>query len=120
MATIIVVVILIVIVAFSLRGAMSHMKGEGGCCGGGCDTASAEPDKELEGEILGTKEILIEGMHCDHCANSVKRSLNKLDGVSAKVELSKNKAIVSYTRQVEDDELRLAVERLDYKVVSIN
>ena len=119
MATAIVVVILIVIACFSLKGFLSHMKGEGGCCGAGSDPVEEEPDKALDGEIIGTKEISIEGMHCKHCSNSVKRSLNKLDGVSAKVDLSKNKAFVSFTRQVEDDELRMAVERLDYKVVSI-
>lgn len=119
MANVVIVVIIAVIVIFASREAIKHMKGEGGCCGAGSDPVEEEPDKELDGDILGTKEINIEGMHCKHCSNSVKRSLNKLDGVSAKVDLSKNKAIVSFTRQVEDDELRMAVERLDYKVVSI-
>ena len=45
--------------------------------------------------------------------------LNKIDGVAAKVDLKKNRAIVSFDRPVEDETLRLAVEKVGFKVVSI-
>ena len=45
--------------------------------------------------------------------------LNKIDGVAAKVDLNKNRAIVSFDRPVEDETLRLAVEKAGFKVVSI-
>jgi len=120
MATIIVLLILVVIIAFALKNSFSHLKGEGGCCGGGGVDSIDEPDKDLEGPVIGTKTIKIEGMHCNHCVNSVKRSLNKLEGVSAKVDLSKNEAVVSFDREVLDDELKMAVERVDFKVKSIS
>ncbi len=120
MATAIVVIVLVIIVALAAQNAYSHMKGEGACCGGGGSDEFNEPDKELDGEIVGTKTIKIEGMHCNHCVNSVKRSLNKLDGVSAKVDLANNEAVVSFNREVEDDELKMAVERVDFKVTSIS
>ena len=39
---------------------------------------------------IGEKVIQIEGMHCDHCKQSVTSELNKIDGVAAKVKLKKN------------------------------
>lgn len=65
------------------------------------------------------KVIQIEGMHCEHCKQSVASELNKIDGVAAKVDLKKDRAIVSFHRPVEDETLRLAVEKAGFKVVSI-
>ena len=45
--------------------------------------------------------------------------LNKIDGVAAKVDLKKNRAVVSYDRPVKEEDLRQAVERAGFKVSSI-
>ena len=55
---------------------------------------------------IGEKVIQIEGMHCDHCKQSVTSELNKIDGVAAKVKLKKNRAVVSFDRPVDDEALR--------------
>lgn len=117
MGNILIVVILIVIVVFAARSAVKHVKGEGGCCGGGGD--SIEEHKELEGEIIAKKLITMEGMHCENCKNSIERSINKIDGAVAKVNLKKKLCEVSMNKEIPDDVLRLAVERLDFKVVKI-
>ena len=44
---------------------------------------------------------------------------NAIDGVEAKVELKKNRAIVTLTKEVEDQLLNNAVTEVGYEVVSI-
>lgn len=116
-ATIIILVVLVIIVIFAIRGSRKHFGGEGGCCGGGSSTV--EDVKELEGKKLGEKIVRIDGMHCDNCKNRVQRALNRVDGASAKVNLKKKEAVVSYDRPVSDEDLKRAVENEDYTVVSI-
>ena len=115
--TILVIVILIIIIFFAVKNSIKHAKGEGSCCGGG---GSDKPErKKLKGKKLGEKIIYIEGMHCDHCKNTVEGSINEIDGASAKVNLKKNIAVVSYDREISDEELKNAVEKKDFKVIKI-
>ena len=66
------------------------------------------------------KEIVIDGMMCGHCSGRVEKALNGIDGVSAKVDLGKKTAYVSFDSDVSDAKLRSAVEDAGYKVVSIS
>ena len=116
-STIGIVAILVIIVVFALRGSLKHLKGNGGCCGGG--GTLAEPEKKLDGPILGRKTIQIEGMHCENCKNSVERAINRIDGASCQVNLNRNTAVVSYDRELADESLRQAIEWLDFKVTGI-
>ena len=70
--------------------------------------------------MIGRRTIKISGMHCQNCANSVTRALNAIDGVVAKVNLRHNCAEVSYDRTVDEIELKQAVEKAGYEVVSIS
>ncbi len=117
MTNAIIVVILLVVVFFAGKGAVKHLKGEGGCCGGG--SVVAEPDKKLTGPVIKTKVFKIDGMHCENCTNRVKRAINRIDGVSAKLSLRKKEAVVEYEREVDDLEITGAIEALDYKVLSV-
>ena len=102
-STLIVLLIVIVIAAFAIKNSIGHFKGEGGCCGGG---ETILPDeKQLTGQKIGEKTVHIEGMHCENC--------------KGKVNLKKNIAVVSFEREVSDEEIRKAVEEQDYKVLSI-
>ena len=118
MGTYIVLAILAVVILYALRGTLGHLKGQGGCCGGGGDTI-AEPSKELEGPVLGKKIVHIQGMHCENCKNSVERSINRLDGAACRVDLKHNLAEVSYDRPLDENALRFAIERLDFQVTGI-
>ena len=116
-STLIVLVVVIAIAAFALRSSVSHFKGEGGCCGAGGGTL---PDtKELEGAKIGEKRVHIEGMHCENCKNRVERAINRIDGAVAKVDLKKKVALVSFDREISEEDIRKAVEEQDYKVVGI-
>ena len=117
-ATIIVILIVGVIVLFAIRSSVKHMKGEGGCCGGGGDVIHEER-KALEGPVIGKKIVHIEGMHCENCRNSVERHVNKIEGASCEVDLKKNIALVSYDRPIDDARLRRTIELLDFTVTGI-
>ena len=68
--------------------------------------------------IIGQKRVQIEGMTCEHCKNRVENALNRLEGVSAKVNLKKT-AVVSMEKEIEDMQLQKAVEQAGYKVIQI-
>ena len=61
----------------------------------------------------------VSDMHCDHCVKSVTEAIDKIEGASAKVNLKKEEAVVSYDREIDDDDLKKAVEEAGFKVVDI-
>ncbi|MBE5776878.1 MAG: heavy metal translocating P-type ATPase [Clostridiales bacterium] len=68
-----------------------------------------------------TKELKIEGMMCMHCEARVKKTLEKIDGVTeAIVSHEKGNAVVTLSKDVPGDVLKAAVEDQDYKVLSVN
>ncbi|WP_029319030.1 heavy-metal-associated domain-containing protein [Butyrivibrio sp. AE3004] len=117
-SNIIIIAVIVIIFIVALRGSIKHFKGEGGCCGGGGGTVK-EPDKKLSGSVIRTKVFKIDGMHCENCTNRVKRAINRIDGVSAKLNLKKKQAVVQYEKEVEDETLIKEIEGLGYKVVSV-
>ena len=73
-----------------------------------------------EGENTMAKTLKIEGMMCPHCEATVKKALEKIDGVaSAQVSHEAGTAIVELTADVDDAVLTQAVEDKDYKVLGI-
>ncbi|HEY0167558.1 MAG TPA: heavy metal translocating P-type ATPase [Jatrophihabitans sp.] len=62
----------------------------------------------------GQVELAIGGMTCASCANRVEKRLNKLDGVTATVNYSTEKAKVTFTGSVTPDDLVAAVEKAGY------
>ena len=67
-----------------------------------------------------TKTMKIEGMMCEHCEATVKKVLEKIDGVdSAAVSHKEGTAVVTLSADVADEKLKEAVEDRDYKVISI-
>lgn len=117
MGTYIVVGILIIIVVAALLGSKKHLKGEGGCCGGAGDV-KIKP-KHLD-SIVATKKLLIEGMSCVNCQNRIENSLNGMAQVNAKANWKKGEAVVKLGADIPEEELREAVEKLGYKVTSID
>lgn len=115
MATAIIIAILIIACYLGLRSSMKHFKGEGGCCGGG----SVPKPKKKKVHAAYKKVITIEGMHCDNCKNSVERSINEIEGASAKVNLKQKQAVVEMDREISEETLIQAVESAGFEVVEI-
>jgi Cu+-exporting ATPase len=59
-------------------------------------------------------ELAISGMTCASCAARIEKKLNRLDGVTATVNLATESARISFPRTVSPDVLVAAVERAGY------
>lgn len=96
------------------RSGSKHLKGEGGCCGGGSSSVPA-PKKKLK-NVITQKTFFIEGMTCEHCKNRVERSINAIDGAAVKVNLKKKTAVISMEKEINSEEIRAAIEKAGYTV----
>ncbi|MBB6713466.1 heavy-metal-associated domain-containing protein [Clostridium gasigenes] len=66
------------------------------------------------------KKILVEGMSCGHCVNHVKEALSELNGVtSVTVDLDAKIAIIEVSVDVNDEDIKFAIDDAGYEVVGI-
>ena len=112
MTDILIFAVIAAVVVIGVLSGRKHFKGEGGCCGGGGQVVIEK--KKLD-HVTGTKNVIIEGMTCEHCVSRVTRYINEIDGAAAKVTLAKKSAVVSMNRDISDEELRAAVEKQGIK-----
>ena len=115
MVDVIILLIVIVLIIFAVKGSIKHFRGESPCCGGNV----RKEEKKLSGVVLGEKDVIIEGMTCDGCSARVQNALNKLDGLSATLDLASNTAHIRFTHLVKDEDIIKAVENAGYKVKAI-
>ena len=116
-ASLIIVAIMILILFISVKGAISHFKGEGGCCGGGSRDVKSKPKKLAKVNCVKVAEI--EGMHCEHCYTRVHNVLNSINGINAKIEGRKGRAVIRFENDPDDALVKEAIENLGYTVVSL-
>ncbi len=115
MENIIIIAILVLVLLNGIRYTLKHFKGKGGCCGGG---STLTKRKKLK-NVIAKKTVIIDGMSCEHCKNRVESYIAKIDGVTAKVNLKKNEAVVSMEKIVPDSQIKEVIEKAGYKVVEI-
>jgi copper ion binding protein len=66
------------------------------------------------------KKIIVEGMSCGHCVNHVKTALEELNGVnSVSVDLDSKTAVVEASGEVDNADIKAAIEDAGYEVVGI-
>lgn len=114
----VIILLLAVILFFSVKSTIAHFKGQGSCCGGGGSDVKTKP-KKLK-NIIATKVVRIEGMHCEHCYTRVSNLLNSMDGVSAVVRGRKGIAVVRMDKLHSDEEIEQAITDMGYSVLSIS
>ena len=107
--------IIIVIAFFAVRTIVKR-KGRKGCCGSGSDY---KPRKKKLKNVIATKVFVVDGMHCEKCANRVTEVVNDIPGVAGVVNLKKGTATVSYEKEVPDDQIKARIERVGYTVKEI-
>lgn len=74
----------------------------------------------MKGEIKMKKRIIVEGMSCGHCVNHVKTALEDINGVTnVSVDLASKTAVVEAGSDIQDDDIKFAIEDAGYEVVSI-
>ena len=120
MVDIIILLIVLVIIIFAVKGTIKHFKGEGACCGGGSKGLIKTEEKKLQHPKIGEKTVKISGMHCEHCAENVTRSINRIDGAAAKVSFKKShRPSYPTTARSQTTNIRNAVKKAGYEVVEI-
>jgi copper chaperone CopZ len=89
-----------------------------GCGGGSCAVGSAPATAGVAAS--GDRDILVEGMTCDHCVRAVTEELSGVDGVDA---VSVNLVVGGSSRihlrtsaPVDDIAVRAAVEEAGYQL----
>lgn len=64
---------------------------------------------------METTDLRLHGMTCASCASRVEKGLNKLEGVTARVNLALESARVEHDGSISDEDLVKAVESVGYK-----
>lgn len=63
------------------------------------------------------KEIIVEGMHCGHCAKKVEDTLSKINGIKKVVaDFNSGKVKIVSKTEIDSEALVTAVESLGYKI----
>ena len=107
--------ILLVIAFFAIRTIVNR-KGRKGCCGSGSDYT---PRKKKLKKVIATKVFVVDGMHCEKCANRVTEVVNDIPGAAGVVNLKKGIVTVSYELEVPDEQIKAKIERVGYTVKEI-
>lgn len=111
----IIIGIIIVIAFFAVRTIVKR-KGRKGCCGSGSDY---KPRKKKLQAVIATRIFVVDGMHCEKCANRVTEVVNDITGVAGVVDLKKGIVTVSYEQEVADEQIKARIERVGYTVTEI-
>ena len=106
----------IALIALVAIGTIVKRKGRKGCCGSGSDY---KPRKKKLQAVIATKVFVVDGMHCEKCANRVTEVVNDIPGVAGVVDLKKGIVTVSYEQEVPDEQIKARIERVGYTVTEI-
>ena len=115
MENMVIIGILLVIAFFAIRTIVKR-KGRKGCCGTGSDYT---PRKKTLKKVIATKVFVVDGMHCEKCANRVTEVVNDIPGAAGVVNLKKGIVTVSYELDVPDEQIKAKIERVGYTVKEI-
>ena len=115
----VIVLIVLVLLFFALKGSVRHFKGESSCCSG-ASAPVRTGEKRLDGPVISVRTAKVDGMHCDACADRVKRAIDSIDGAAGAVDLKSGVATIRLDRSVDDIIIRKKIEEAGYKVVSIS
>ena len=107
---------IIVLIAVIAIGTLVKRSGRKGCCGSGSDY---KPRKKKLQAVIATRIFVVDGMHCEKCANRVTEVVNDIPGVAGVVDLKKGIVTVSYEQEVPDEQIKARIERVGYTVTEI-
>ena len=115
-------IICLVLVLICVLGVRSYLKKlHTGCCGSGDEPVKRiGPQDRNPSHYPYGKVLQIEGMHCQNCAARVENAFHREEGVLARVQLGKGKAVVLSKREIPDATLKETVRCLGYRVVEIH
>jgi copper chaperone CopZ len=66
-----------------------------------------------------TRQYVVSGMHCNHCASSVTEEVSSVSGVSeVKVDLDSGQLIVTSDADIPFESIEAAVDEAGYRVAT--
>lgn len=107
---------ILLVIAIAAIGTLVKRSGRKGCCGSSSDY---KPRKKKLKNVIATKTFVVDGMHCEKCANRVTEVVNDIPGASGVVNLKKGTVTVAYEQEVPDDQIIAKIERVGYTVKEI-
>ena len=107
---------ILLVIAIAAIGTLVKRSGHKGCCGSSSDY---KPRKKKLKNVIAIKTFVVDGMHCEKCANRVTEVVNDIPGTSGLVNLKKGTVTVSYEQEVPDDQIIAKIERVGYTVKEI-
>ena len=107
---------ILLVIAIAAIGTLVKRSGHKGCCGSSSDY---KPRRKKLKNITATKVFVVDGMHCEKCANRVTEIVNDFPGVAGVVNLKKGIVTVSYEQEVADEQIKAKIERVGYTVTEI-
>lgn len=113
--TIIAMIISAAVFAACVFSFARRFSGKKSCCG----TSVPKLKNKKLNRPIGKLIVKIDGMKCESCRRRVTAAINNIDGAAAKVDLEKRSAVVSFERQLTDEELIFAVETAGFEVMDI-
>lgn len=117
MGTAIIVIILVLIVAYTFKSYSKKLKS--GCCGGEADVSSIKPKDTDKSHYPYKKKIYIEGMSCANCKKRIENSFHKQDGFYLEISLNEKVGILRTKEIINDDQIKSNIENLGYQVKKI-
>ena len=101
-------------------GPAEHSTGNNAACGGENAACGINEKSNSERGNDMTKTVKIEGMMCGHCEATVKKALEKLPYVeSAEVSHEKGTAVVTLCGELNEAEVKEAIEDRDFTFIGV-
>ncbi|WP_130812533.1 heavy-metal-associated domain-containing protein [Olsenella sp. Marseille-P4559] len=120
---VILIAAVIAILAVAIRRFIGTATGTRDCCSGAKKKSNVKRFKATKIEDTNEShypyqaDFEIGGMSCEHCAESVTRALDSIDGTWATVSLAGGRAHVRSKSPINEDVYRKVVEEAGYRLV---
>ncbi len=107
---------ILLVIAIAAIGTLVKRSGRKSCCGSSGDY---KPRKKKLKNVIATKIFVVDGMHCEKCANRVTEVVNDIPGAAGVVNLKKGTVTISYEQEVSDELIKQRIARVGYTVNEI-
>lgn len=119
MINVIIILIIAICVFFGIKSSIKHLKGEGGCCGGGSSSVNIKPLDKNRKNYKYDVQIKIPDITCAKCIQKVSNALNSQDGIWAvKINLKSKTAHVLLKNNITQEQVKSIIANTGYSIES--
>lgn len=119
MATAVVLLVVVLIALYAVRGTIRKARYGGGCCGDRTPATRVRVKDRNPSHYPFHYRLRIEGMHCGGCKTKVENALNSEEGVWGTVNLSEGTAEVGSKAERSEDAWREMVRKAGYILIDV-